>query len=98
MEGHGDALHAALTERIRKPERDAAEALRQAVANHDHDLKVLMEAKLCEARQHVKDVMNSGWSKKPDLLTHALRNAGPQLRKIGIAITWPTNNHDRSLC
>jgi hypothetical protein len=95
--GTATQLHVALTDRIRKPERDAAEALRQAAANHDHDLKVLMEAKLREAQQHVKDVMNSGWPKKPDLLTRALRDAGPQLRKIGIAITWPTNNHDRTL-
>jgi hypothetical protein len=95
--GTATQLHTALTDRIRKPEHDAAEALQRAVTNHDHDLKVLMEAKLREAQQRVKDVINSGWPKKPDGLTRELKKAGPQLRKIGIAITWPTNNHDRTL-
>jgi hypothetical protein len=45
----------------------------------------------------VRDAMSSSWPKNPKLLTHELRKAGPQLRKIGIAITWPTNNRDRSI-
>lgn len=90
-------MHAALTERIRKPEHDALEAHKKAVASRDPDLKVLTEAKLREAQQAVRDVMSSGWPKKPDGLTHELRKAGPQLRKFGIAITWPTNNRDREL-
>jgi hypothetical protein len=95
--GTATQLHAALIERIRKPEHDAAEKHRKAVADRDTDLKILTEAKLREVQQSVRDVMNSGFPKKPDLLTHELRKAGPQLRKIGIAITWPTNNRDRSI-
>jgi Toprim domain len=95
--GTATQLYAALTERIRKPERDAVEAHEKAVAARDPDLQVLTQAKLREARQSVRDVMNSGWPKKPDLLTRELRKSGPQLRKIGIAITWPTNNRDRSI-
>jgi hypothetical protein len=95
--GTATQLHAALTERIRKPEHDAAETHRKAVAARDADLQILTAAKLREAQQSVKDVINSGWPKTPRILTHELRKAGPQLRKIGIAITWPTNNRDRSL-
>jgi hypothetical protein len=95
--GTATQLHAALTERIRKPEHDALEAHKKAVASRDPDLKVLTEAKQREAQQAVRDVMSSGWPKKPDGLTHELRKAGPQLRKLGIAITWPTNNRDREL-
>jgi hypothetical protein len=58
--GTATQLHAVLTERIRKPEHDAAEAHRQAVASRDTDLQILTAAKLREAQQHVKDVMNSG--------------------------------------
>ena len=83
-------LHAALTERVRKPERDAAEKHRKAVADRDADLQVLTAAKLREAQQGVRDVMSSGWPKNPQVLSGRLKKVGPQLRKIGIAITWPT--------
>ena len=97
MERPDDALYAALTERVRKPEHDANEAYQKAVAARDLDLQILTKAKLREAQQSVRDAMSSGWPKNPKLLTHELRKAGPQLRKIGIAITWPTNNRDRSI-
>ena len=95
--GTATRLFTVLTDRIRKPERDAMEAHKKAVADKDADLKVLTEAKLREAQQVVRDVMNSGWPKKSHFLTHELKIAGPQLRKLGIHITWPTNNHDRNL-
>lgn len=95
--GTATQLHAALTERIRKPERDANEAYQKAVAARNPDLQVLTKAKLREAQQAVRDVMGSGFPKEPNGLTHELRKAGPQLRKIGIAIAWPTNNRDRDL-
>jgi hypothetical protein len=96
-EGTATQLFSVLTERIRKPERAATEAHRKAVAARDPDLQVLTAAKWREAQQSVKDVMNSGWPKKSEILTTELRKAGPQLRKIGVAITWPTNNHDRNI-
>ena len=34
--------------------------------------------------------MSSGWPKNPQVLSGRLKKVGPQLRKIGIAITWPT--------
>jgi hypothetical protein len=34
--------------------------------------------------------MSSGWPKSPQVLSGRLKKVGPQLRKIGIAITWPT--------
>jgi hypothetical protein len=89
-EGTMTQLHAALVERVRKPERDAAEAHRKAVADRDDDLKILTETKLREAQQGVRDVMSSGWPKNPQVLSGRLKKVGPQLRKIGIAITWPT--------
>jgi hypothetical protein len=95
--GTATQLHAALTERIRKPEHDANEAHQKAVAARDPDLQALTKAKLREAQQSVRDTMSSGFPKEPNGLTHELRKAGPQLRKIGIAITWPTNNRDRDL-
>jgi hypothetical protein len=90
FEGTMTELHAALTERIRKPERDAAEKHRKAVADRDTDLQVLTAAKLREAQQGVRDVMSSGWPKSPQVLSGRLKKVGPQLRKIGIAITWPS--------
>ena len=95
FEGTATELLAALTERVRKPERDAAEAHRKAVAERDQDLQVLTAAKLREAQQGVRDVMSSGWPKKPQVLSARLKKVGPQLRKIGIAITWPTSHHGR---
>ena len=89
-EGTMAQLYAALVERVRKPERDAAEAHRKAVAARDVDLQVLTAAKLREAQQAVRDVMSSGWPKNPQVLSGRLKKVGPQLRKIGIAITWPT--------
>jgi Toprim domain len=90
FEGTMTELHAALTERVRKPERDAAEKHRKAIADRDADLQVLTAAKLREAQQGVRDVMSSGWPKSPQVLSGRLKKVGPQLRKIGIAITWPT--------
>ena len=90
FEGTMTELHAALVERVRKPERAAAEAHRKAVADRDYDLKILTETKLREAQQGVRDVMSSGWPKNPQVLSGRLKKVGPQLRKIGIAITWPT--------
>ena len=90
FEGTMTELHAALTERVRKPERDAAEKHRTAVAARDVDLQVLTAAKLREAQQGVRDVMSSGWPKSPQVVSGRLKKVGPQLRKIGIAITWPT--------
>ena len=95
--GTATQLHKELTERIRKPEHDANEAHQKAVAARDPDLQALTKAKLREAQQAVRDVMSSGFPKKPNGLTHELRKAGPQLRKIGISITWPSNNRDRDL-
>ena len=89
-EGTMTQLHAALTERVRKPERDAAEKHRKAIADRDVDLQVLTAAKLREAQQGVRDVMSSGWPKNPQVLSGRLKKVGPQLRKIGIEITWPT--------
>jgi hypothetical protein len=89
-EGTATELLAALVERVRKPERDAAEAHRKAIADRDLDLQVLTATKLREAQQGVRDVLNSGWPKKPQVLSGQLKKVGPQLRKIGIAITWPT--------
>jgi hypothetical protein len=90
FEGTATELLAALTERVRKPERDAAERHRKAIAERDADLQVLAAAKLREAQQGVRDVMSSGWPKNPQVLSGRLKKVGPQLRKIGIAITWPT--------
>jgi hypothetical protein len=90
FEGTATELLAALTERIRKPERDASEKHRKAVADRDYDLKILTEAKLREAQQSVRDIMSSRWPKNPQVLSGRLKKVGPQLRKIGIAITWPT--------
>jgi hypothetical protein len=88
----------ALTERVRKPEHDAAEKHRKAVADRDADLQVLTAAKLREAQQSVRDVMSSGWPKNPQVLSGRLKKVGPQLRKIGIAITWPTGHrHGRKI-
>ena len=95
--GTATQLHKELTERIRKPEHDANEAHQKAVAARDPDLQALTKAKLREAQQAVRDVMSSGFPKEPNGLTHELRKAGPQLRKIGISITWPSNNRDRDL-
>ena len=92
FEGTATELLAALVERVRKPERDAAEAHRKAVAARDVDLQVLTAAKLREAQQGVRDVMSSGWPKSPQVLSGRLKKVGPQLRKIGIAITWPTGH------
>ncbi len=71
--GTATQLHAALTERIRKPEHDANEAHQAAVAARNPDLQVLTKAKLREAQQAVRDVMSSGFPKEPNGLTHELR-------------------------
>jgi hypothetical protein len=99
FEGTATELLAALTERIRKPERDATQKHRKAVADRDDDLKILTEAKLREAQQSVRDIMSSRWPKNPQVLSGRLKKVGPQLRKIGIAITWPTGRrHGRKIC
>jgi hypothetical protein len=98
FEGTMTELLTALTERVRKPEREATEKHRNAVAAGDTDLQVLTAAKQREAQQSVRDVMSSGWPKNPQVLSGRLKKVGPQLRKIGIAITWPTGRrHGRKI-
>jgi hypothetical protein len=85
----------ALVEHIRTPERDAASMHRKAVGDRDPDAQILTVAALREAQQRTRDLMSAGWPKKPHVLSGRLKKSGPQLRKIGIAIEWPTNHHRR---
>jgi hypothetical protein len=42
--------------------------------------------------------MSSDWPKNPQVLSGRLKKVGPQLRKIGIAITWPAGRrHGRKI-
>jgi hypothetical protein len=95
--GTASQLHTALTEWIRKPESEAAKAHQRAGDERNPALQTLTAARLREAIQNVKDVISSGWPKTPNHLTAILREAGPQLRKVGISITWPTSNRDRRI-
>jgi hypothetical protein len=81
FEGTATELLAALTERVRKPEREAAERHRRAIADRDHDLQVLTAMKLREAQQAVRDVMSSGWPKKPQVLAHGSRRSARNCAK-----------------
>ena len=74
--GTATQLHKELTERIRKPEHDANEAHQKAVAARDPDLQALTKAKLREAQQDVRDVMSSGFPKKPDGLNSRVEKSG----------------------
>jgi len=95
-EGTATQLLDALVNIVRQPEH-AAEAEHAAAVEiavtmgikHDADVARLAQA-LREARDKVRETLGKGWPKRPHFLTGRLRRVGPQLRRAGIRIEWPT--------
>jgi hypothetical protein len=81
---------------VKRPEREAeaehAAAVEIAVTmgtKHDADVARLA-AILRQARDKARETLGKGWPKRPHFLTGCLRKVGPQLRRAGIRIEWPT--------
>ena len=43
-------------------------------------------------REKAREILGAGWPKAPNALSGQLKRAGPALRKIGIAIDWPSRH------
>jgi hypothetical protein len=87
-----------LTAFVRRPEREAEAAHRDAVERGKCGDTFADQARaatlLREARDRVRETLSGRrWSKKPHFLTGRLRKCGPQLRRVGISITWPMGHH-----
>jgi hypothetical protein len=85
----------------RKPERiaETAHALvksRVAASKNSEDVKELAEATadLKEARERVRTIIDGKWPKAANALSRRLRELGPQLRGVGIHISWPSSHKD----
>jgi hypothetical protein len=88
-----------LTAFIRKPEREAEAAHRQAVEDGKWGDTLEEQARwnraLREARDRSRETLSGKrWPKKPHFLTGRLRKVGPQLRRAGIAIEWPAGHNN----
>jgi hypothetical protein len=51
-------------------------------------------ADLKEARERVHDILNGKWPKAANALSRRLKELGPQLRSVGIHISWPNSHKD----
>jgi ParB-like nuclease domain len=65
-------------------------------STNPRDVKELAEATadLKEARERVRTILDAKWPKAPNALSRRLRELGPQLRGVGIHISWPNSHKD----
>jgi hypothetical protein len=69
-----------------------AEALESAERRRDSLGQEQAAAKVREAREKAREILSAGWPKAPNALSGQLKRAGPALRKIAIAIDWPSRH------
>ncbi len=77
---------------VKRPVREAEAASAQAVGRRDSLGHEQAAAKVREARERAREILGAGWPKAPNALSGQLKRAGPALRKIGIAIDWPSRH------
>jgi hypothetical protein len=86
---------------VRRPERIAeiAHAMAKSAAGRNAtpaEVQRLAEtaADLKEARERVHTILGGGWPKAANALSRRLKELGPQLRGVGIHISWPNSHKD----
>jgi hypothetical protein len=86
---------------VRKPERlaETAYALVKSKvgrSTNPEEIKEVAEATadLKEARERVRTILDGKWPKAANALSRRLRELGPQLRGVGIHISWPNSHKD----
>jgi hypothetical protein len=86
---------------VRKPERRAEMAyalVKSRVGNstNPQDVREAAEANanLKETRERVRTILDAKWPKAPNALSRRLRELGPQLRGVGVHISWPNSHKD----
>jgi hypothetical protein len=77
---------------VRRPVREAEAATTEVVGQRDSLAQEQAAAQIKEAREKARDILGAGWPKAPNALSGQLKRAGPALRKIGIAIEWPSRH------
>ena len=77
---------------VKRPVREAEAASAEAVGRRDSLAQEQAAAQIKEAREKARDILGAGWPKAPNALSGQLKRAGPALRKIGIAIEWPSRH------
>ena len=77
---------------VKRPVREAEAASAETFGRRDPLGQEQAAAQIKEAREKARDILGAGWPKAPNALSGQLKRAGPALRKIGIAIEWPSRH------
>jgi hypothetical protein len=77
---------------VKRPVREAEASSAEAASRKDSQGQEQAAAKVREAREKAREILGPGWPKAPNALSGQLKRAGPALRKIGIAIEWPSRH------
>jgi hypothetical protein len=77
---------------VKRPVREAEASSAEAFGRRDSLAQEQAAAQIKEAREKAREILGAGWPKAPNALSGQLKRAGPALRKIGIAIEWPSRH------
>jgi hypothetical protein len=77
---------------VKRPVREAEASSAEAFGRRDSLEQEQAAAQIKEAREKAREILGAGWPKAPNALSGQLKRAGPALRKIGIAIEWPSRH------
>jgi hypothetical protein len=77
---------------VKRPVREAEASSAEAAGRRDSLEQEQAAAKVREGREKARETLGTGWPKAPNALSGQLKRAGPALRKIGIAIEWPSRH------
>ena len=91
-QGTATELLAEMVAFVKRPVREAEASSAEATGRTDFLGYEQSAAKMREARERAREILGAGWPKAPNALSGQLKRAGPALRKIGIAIEWPSRH------
>jgi hypothetical protein len=91
-QGTATQLRDELVAFVKQPVREAETASVEAVRRRDSLGQEQAAAQVREAREKTREILGAGWPKAANALSGQLKRAGPALRKIGIAIEWPSRH------
>jgi hypothetical protein len=90
--GTATQLLSELVALVKRPVREAEASSTEAAGRRDSLEQEQADGKVREGREKARETLGAGWPKAPNALSGQLKRAGPALRKIGIAIEWPSRH------
>jgi hypothetical protein len=88
--GTATALLQELVDHVKRPEKQAEKAHKDAIDDHDKAVKL---AALKEAQDRSRATLAKPWPLRANVLSGRLKRFGPQLRRVGLSIEWPSGHH-----